>query len=545
MGLSLVDRIPFDRIDTFSRLFASYCREPDSLSDYFSGDFRNDDHLRRSADAAAGVYRDRKTLVEVLLQQNEAWDLNEPARRQIERLAAPNSVAVVTGQQVGLFAGPLYTLYKTVTTVKLARRLEQITGRPVVPVFWLEGEDHDFDEVRATNLMAGNEPVRLEYEDEPSGGGSNRGPVGRLVLQDSISILHEKMEELLPVTEFRDEVMALVRETYRPGATLRDAFARLMRRLFADTGLVFISADNARLKSLVRPLFRRELDDFEGSHRRMVDTSARLAESYHAQVHARPLNLFLLEENGRYPLEPQEGGFGLRGTDRRYASTELHALLETEPERFSPNVVLRPLVQDLLLPTAAYVAGPSEVAYFAQFSTLYEWAGIPMPIIYPRLSATLIEGKVRKVLDRYGLSVMDVGGDLESLFKRLVVDQMDVDPHSVFAAATERINEAVDGLRRLAEHVDPTLGRTAEATRSAIGKELDSLLARIVKAEKRNHETLRAQLEKVHGNLYPGGKPQERVLSVLHLMNKFGPEVPLRFLELFPDDTTHHVVAEL
>lgn len=539
------DAVPFGRMPGFSKLYAAYCEAFDMLAPYFAADYRSSAGLRERADAAAALPRDRDTLATVLLAQNGQWDADEACVSQIERLRRPDAVAVVTGQQVGLLGGPLYTVYKTVTAIRLARRMEAEQGRPVVPVFWLEGEDHDFDEVRAIPLLRGNEPVVVRYGAADSPISGNLGPVGRLGLTDDIERVFAELEEILPATEYRDTVLDLARKAYRPGVTLRDAFARFMRSVFRGTGLVFISPDHPRLKALAAPLFQREIDEFETSAARLDTVSRALEAQFHAQVHARPLNLFLLEDDGRFALEPVGSRFRLRGTERGYTREELHRLLAEEPGRFSPNVVLRPLLQDTLLPTAAYIAGPGEVAYFAQFKPIYEWSGIPMPVIYPRMSASLVEGKVRKVMDRHHVGAAELGEDLEVLFRKVVIDQMDVDMDEAFEEARTHVARAVARMREVASSVDVTLERAADASGAQLLKEIDQFQNRVVKAEKRNQETVRGQLEKAQQNFYPGGKLQERSLSALQLMAKYGPSFPRRLVEDAPQNTAMHWVLDL
>jgi bacillithiol biosynthesis cysteine-adding enzyme BshC len=296
-----------------------------------------------------------------------------------------------------------------------------------------------------------------------------------------------------------------------------------MRSFFRGQGLVFISPDDRRLKELVASLFAREIRD---SHRVAGDlegVSERLRRDYHAQVSVRPSNLFLVDENGRHALDAEDDSFHVRGVGTRLTADNLLEQLNANPARFSANVVLRPLVQDTLLPTALYVAGPSEIAYFAQFKPVYEWAGVPMPAIYPRASATLVEGKVRKVLDEYGLNVGDMDDDLEALFQRVVRERLSSDLEARFDQATAGIDDAMDALKPSLKEVDPTLVKSADAARVAIQKEFERFRHRVLKAEKRNHEQVRVKLEKARANLFPGGKPQERTISILYFLNKYGP----------------------
>ena len=539
-----VQRVAAAELNAFPDLFVDYCTRYDTVADFYPGDWRDGDARREAAHAAARRPADRDELADVLLAQNERWGLDASTRSHIEALRDPESVAIVTGQQVGLLSGPLYTIYKTITTLQLAEEWADQTERTVVPVFWVEGEDHDFEEIATAHVLHRNEVVPLRYEPDV---GDNPGAVGRLALTDEIETVLDRLDEALPPSDFKPGVMERVRAAYQPDALLEDAFTRLMRSLFDEDGLVFINPDDARLKALSRPLFRRELEDPKTPVARIDATSKALRDrGYHAQVTARPTNLFWLGDDGRRPIDLDEtGSFHLRHTDRTFSKTELIDRLETEPERFSPNVVLRPLMQDHLLPTAAYVAGPGEVSYFAQYGDVYDWADLEQPLIHPRASVSLVEGKVQKVLDKYDLSVADFRDDLEPLFQDVVVDTMEVDVDGVFSDVMPQLHQAINALKPEVEAVDRTLGSSTEAVRAAIIDEMETLKQKVVRAEKRQQDEVRAQLEKAHVNLRPNGSLQERVVIVLYYLNKYSLDLLGDLRHALRTDTSAHQVVEL
>jgi bacillithiol biosynthesis cysteine-adding enzyme BshC len=543
--LPSVHRVPFADMQRFPALFTDYCTNFDAVADFYAGDFRAPADRAAAAERAASYTRDRGSLADVLLDQNERWGGADAVRANINALRQPDTVAVVTGQQVGLLTGPLYTIYKTITALQLADQLADETGRPVVPVFWMAGEDHDFEEVAHTHVLQHNNLVELAYE-APTGSDENLGAVGRLELTEQITAVLDELDETLPSSDFKLRLMQDVRAAYQPGTTLADAFGRLLRALFPNTGLVLMSSDDARLKQLAAPLFRRELTDYAEAYGRIEATSDVLERDYHAQVHARPTNLFWLEASRRLPIDAQDdGSFVLRGTERTFTEAELLDRLDAHPEAFSPNVVLRPLMQDTLLPTAAYVAGPGETSYFAQYRGVYDWAEIPMPIIYPRASVSLVESKVEKVLDKFDLSVADLVEGVDPLFQRIVVDAMDVDVEGVFEDVTRSLHQAINELKPAVEAVDSTLARSAEATRAALMNEMEAFKSRVVRAEKNNQDEVRAQIEKVHANLVPGSTLQERVVSVLYFLNKYSPELLAELRVALDVDTTEHQVVSL
>lgn len=538
-------RLPFVALQGFPKLFTTYCTDYERVADYYAGDWRSAETRRAAADRAAHHQRDRARLVDVLHDQNTRWGLDEATSGHIEALRGEETVAVVTGQQVGLLGGPLYTIFKTLTALRLTRQLAEETDRPVVPIFWLEGGDHDLEEVARIHLLRRNEVVPIRYTGHTLPEDGNLGPVGRLTLNDHINDAIDRVEATLPPSDFHEAVIGMLRETYRPGTTLLDAFARLLRRLVPDAGLVFIDPDDARLKQLVAPLFRREIEAYDTAYERLTATSNRLAADFHVQVHPRRTNLFLNTEDGRYALDAEEDGFRLHGRDETYQRDDLLAMLADAPEQFSPNVVLRPLMQDHLLPTAAYVAGPSEVSYFAQYKALYEWVDVPMPIVYPRASLSLVESKVQKVLDKYNQEVDAFAGDLEVLFQQVVKARMTVDVDAVFDEAASHFHRAINAVKDPVGEVDRTLVKAVEATRAAFINEWNDLQGRVLRAEKRQHDDIRDQLDKARVNLYPNGVLQERALSILYFLNKYSPHLLPTLRETLSLDTSAHQVVQV
>ncbi len=548
--LPAVRRCSFDQLGAVPDLFADYCTRFEAVADAYTGNWTDAADRQAAADAAADRPADRTVLAEVLHSQNASWGAGEATRRNIETLRDPDSVAVVTGQQVGLFTGPLYTIYKTITTLKLADDLAELTGQPVVPVFWVEGEDHDFDEIAGTQVLRHNELVDLRYSghaeaDAPADG--NLGAVGRLPLADQIGRVLEQLDAALPDSDFKAAVMEPVRAAYAAGTPLEDAFARLLTSLFDGSGLVLVNPDDRRLKALARPLFRREITDPETSSARVQQAGRRLAEAgYHVQVRTRATNLFLLDDAGRHPIDLRgDGRFELRTDGRTFSEADLLDRLADDPEAFSPNVVLRPLMQDRILPTAAYVAGPSEVSYFAQYRGVYEWAEMDMPMIHPRASVSLVESKVEKVLDKFDLSICRFGDPLDALFQEIVVREMEVDVDEIFQEAMQPIHESINDLKPDVEAVDRTLIKSAEATRASLIEAMNALKHKVVKAEKRQKDEVRAQLEKAHANLRPGGALQERTVNVLYFLNKYSRELLDDLREVLSTDTSSHQVVRL
>ncbi|MCH7639087.1 MAG: bacillithiol biosynthesis cysteine-adding enzyme BshC [Bacteroidetes bacterium] len=531
-------RISYDRLGA-SALFAAYVEGDEKAMRYVTHNPWEVDSKVEAARIAAAHPRDRTTLVDVLLEQNESWWGAEEnsVRANIEQLRDPESVAVVTGQQLGLFGGPMHTIYKALTAVRLAEQLAEETGRPAVPVFWLAGEDHDFAEVHATTLPNGADPVRIVYDDgQPPD--VNRGPVGRIVLGEQIS---ESVEQLVAI---HPQTPEWVRQVWTPGALWRDAFAHTLRRLTEGAGLVFVSGDDARLKRLAAPLFLREIEAWPDTFGRLTSVSSRLVEDgFHSQVKPSEVNLFLFAEDGRrLPIDPDGEGFVLRGTTERFSKEELLNLLEELPERFSPNVVLRPLMQDMLFPTAADVAGPGEMAYFAQLKPIYEAFGVPMPVIYPRASLTLVSEKQQRLLDKYEIDIPDLAGDVSQLHRRLALARADTNLDGEFDETARRIRELMAALKPTTTSVDSSLDSAVEAAHTRMEKALKRLEKKTIRAEKRNQHVILERLERLVGEIMPGGVPQERAMCALASLTKLA---PVELLDVMGPDVQAHQVVNL
>ena len=534
-----------------SALFQAYTSaEADALRFYRWSPWSAEDRAE-AARVAAEHAAHRDAVADVLVEQNRAWGASDVVLAAVERLRQPDAVAVVTGQQLGLFCGPLYTVWKALSAVRLAERLEREAGRPAVPVFWLADEDHDFAEVRRTAFIDGPDVRFVAYDPGPTGLTVGRGPVGRLVLDaGALAATFRQLDAALPDGPHRADALRLAREAYAPGRTMRDAFAHLLRALVPD--VVLISADDARLKRLVAPLVRRELEEWAQTYAGLEARSGELeAAGFHAQVAPSPVNVFWIGDDGeRLALDPAGSpsgapgeAFETRGGGVRLGLGAWLERLEAAPERFSPNVVLRPIVQDTLLPTAAYVAGPGEAAYFAQLRPVYERFGAPMPVVEPRLSLTVVEPGVAKILDRYGLSVPDVGGELGALWRRLALEASDLDLGGAFAEARQRAGAALADLEAVVVQVDASLDGATGAARANVEKALGRLEKKTVRVEKRNHEVVRERLERARALLWPGGALQERALAPLGLVARHGVEGLRETIEAVPlDASVHHTV---
>jgi bacillithiol biosynthesis cysteine-adding enzyme BshC len=530
---------------TFSSLFVDYVNEFGNVKRFYGGNFRDDAHWKSLLKKVAERPVDRSSLVQILGNQNRDFHCGVRTLANIDALLNDNTVAIVTGQQVGLFTGPLYTILKTLTTLKLVESLSQrYPDYNFVPVFWLEGEDHDVEEVNSIRILSASNDIKdFRYEPKRTSDEQNLGAVGKIEFDESIESIFGGLDESLVQTEFKSKVLELFRTAYQKGMTFNRAFVHLMNVLLENSGLVFLDPNDKDVKKLLAPLFQRELAETPKFCQLVIDQSADIEKQYHAQIKPKSLNLFFFHHGGRYLLEPRPDGYSLKGTRQHLTKEFVTEAVNTTPELFSSNVVLRPLCQDLLLPTLAYVAGPAEVAYFGQLKTLYDAVGIPMPIIYPRASATILEEKADKVLERFSISLMDIFGDVEIVKERVAAEVSDLNLDEVFGGTFLSVQETFEAIAPVLQRIDPTLNGALENVSRKTIMNIEGLKERTVAAQKRQNEVSLRQIDKVSNLIYPQANFQERELNVVYFLNKYGLEF-LRWLygEVKIDLFKHQVI---
>jgi bacillithiol biosynthesis cysteine-adding enzyme BshC len=463
-----------------------------------------------------------------LRETNRRYGAGKATERNLDALTEPGTFAVVTGQQPGLLTGPLYTIYKALTAILLCERLSAARPERFVPVFWMATEDDDLEEVRrAWFIDPQNELRAVEFPAGPEAAGRS---VGTLPLEAPLEVLAAPLLEQLPDTGFRAEVRALLQETYAAAGTLGEWFARLLTRLFAETGLILYDPLEPRLRALMAPVLEPILDDPLAANAAANAAGDRLAElGYPRQTHRAGdrCPFYVYREGRRERVAYQDGRF-LLGVDR-YRVEDLQAWLATEPERFSTSLILRPVVQDALLPTGVFIGGPGELSYLAQLRGVYAAAGVAPPLLLPRLSATLVEPKVARTLHRYGLTAADFWGEVGALTSRVARATAGDETAALFAAAQEQLTALLAPLQAHVTALDQSLARTGEQTVGKVQYELSRLEEKALRAVKRQNEALVAQLQAAHTHLFPRHGLQERLLNVVPYLIKWGPDLVSSF----------------
>jgi len=465
----------------------------------------------------------------------------------VERLRQPNSVAVVTGQQAGIFTGALYTIYKAISTIKAAACYRG-RGINAVPVFWIATEDHDFAEIAETFVQNRNGCLsKITMSAAPETAGL---PVGKIVLDDSINESVEHLFAELPKTEFSDEVENLVREAYQPGKNVGDAFALVMSRLFGEYGLVLFDPLDEKLKQLAAPLYLEAIEKSAEITTALLGRNRELeADGYHAQilVEESSFPLFWLDEAGkRHALRRGAGGkLFAKGDEKQFEIDELKELAQNSPERLSPNATLRNVVQDYLLPTAVYFGGAAEIAYFAQNSAIYKTLNRPVTPVRHRASLTVVERKHARTMEKYELNFVDLFEGKEKISAQIVERFLNREAAQVFAEVEENINAQLDSLDRELVKDVPTLAANLANRRRKILWHVGALRKKYHRAEILKDEIARRRLENLFTALLPHKALQERTLNVNTFLNFYGFNFIDWIYETIETDKENHQILYL
>jgi len=538
--------LPFDALPGIPRLFADYSTRATGATNFFMGHFSDIMTWETHIQQLERKQYQRQRLYDILVEQNKQYRAGVRSLEHLESIKRENSYFVVTGQQVGLFTGPLYTLYKALTAVQLAAWLkDQFPACDFVPLFWLECDDSDFTEINHAGILnTRNEFTRVYYAQPEEDEARNLTPVAHLLLDERIEQSLKELRSALPETDFTESVFRALTAAYRPGTPLHVAFARFFNDILPESGLLFLNPTDAEIKRLAAPVFLQELETYPSTGEEVIQRSAELEELYHAQIKPRAVNLFLLHKNNRYAIEPGDEGFFLKGTRKRFTHEELIDLAAEAPERFSPNVLLRPIMQDYLLPTAAYVGGPSEISYFAQLQPAYDHFQIPMPVIVPRAGITIIERKIGKLFDKFMLPYAAMFLDDVELFRISKDESGDgKTPNFDFASFRSGFEQLLAGLPEMASAEDANLLDPATTTVQNIQRALAHFEDKLLQHRRQRQEVKTKQLGKLLEHLAPEGKLQERQVNVVYLLNLYGSDILTRISsECLPFPAEHRLL---
>ncbi len=529
-----IKNLPFSEIPHQSNLFIEYQQNPLSLKKFYPSIVESPTQIPQKISEVLENYQtDRELLCNALETTNKSFGAGEKTLENIELLRKPDCVTVVTGQQAGLFSGALYTIYKAFSAIKLAECLRG-KGHQAVPVFWIAEEDHDFAEVKKTFVLGDkSEPAAvagglslIEIENTPRDYTENL-PVGAVKLDETI---HETIGELLKSlkqTEFSGQLKALLEESYKPGETYSTSFAKLLTKIFSKYGLIILSPLDKNLKSLSAPVFAAAVKKADAIREKLLARNEALkAANYHAQVLVEEdfFPFFLIDENGkRLALKKNKNGkIAAKDSKREFELDELIEIAENSPEKLSPNALMRPVVQDFLLPTVCYFGGAAEIAYFAQNSVIYEVLQRPVTPILHRQSLTIVEAKHARTLKKYDLEIKDLFGGLENVLPEIVEKHLNRETAQIFAEASEIIDSQLDRLDQSLSQIEPTLAKNLATRRRKILYHLGALRTKFHHAQIRRDATLQRQIENAFSALLPHNALQERTLNVATFLNAHG-----------------------
>ena len=539
--------LPFAQIPHTTHLFTDFLAYSPQVQPFYPHSPHFSEWLKEEASALSYDASRRERVSAILERQNRSWDASPQTLANLDRLRK-GAAAVVTGQQVGLFGGPMFAIYKALTAVKLAEEATQ-AGVEAVPIFWLATSDHDLAEVNHVAFPGPDgalQTISTTSHDVPA------APVSAVRLGDEILPAVEQAATLLG----ESDATRLLRESYRPGETLGTAYARLYARLFADWGVILLDASDPELHRVAEPIYRSAIERVEELETALFLRGAALESAgYFQQVKVTPSSvlLFALRDGARTAVHKRNDGvyhapeftIGSHAGAERLSSEELLDRIASAPENFSPNVLLRPVVQDYLLPTLAYSGGAAEAAYFSQAGAVYEvLLGRVTPIV-PRFSATIVEPKMQRLLERHGITLRDVLDGPEALGQELAARSLPGDLQAAFDVANKSLESNLTAIREKLEKLDRTLVEAAQTASSKMRYQLDRLYTQAARAELQKGEVVGRHAETLTQALFPGKGLQERGIGGAYFLARYGLDLLRQLHDVIQLDCHDHQILEL
>ena len=537
--------LSFKELKGASRLYSDYLYAYQNLADFYNGDYRELSSFQTIQTQIQSQKYPRQALAEILTEQSRSFGPSQKTLANIEALKGKDCCVVFTGQQIGLFGGPLYTIYKSLTAIKLAERLSNQLNIKVIPIFWMATDDHDFAEINHIYFVdRQNKLVKLEYQSEKEWNGY---PASQIILDEKIIQTLEIFESSGREGKFNREILKRLKEFYVPGQPYYLAFARWMSFLLGKYGLVLLNPADTRFKTLLSSIFTSELEK-NGELQNLVEkTNSRLEKlNYHRQVHklGNVTNLFYHSPQ-RVHISRENGKFRWEGASNSVDSSKLVQMVEDSPQNFSANVLLRPVLESFLFPNLAHIAGPSEIAYFAQIKALHEELKVVMPVIYPRQSLTLVEPEVKKILTKYGVAVSEIMQDVEQAYNRVIEKKVPRPAEELLNQIQAELRQKVEGMGKEILKIQPGLKPNLEFTIGKIDYEFNKFKEKFFQAYKKQFKEIKEDLYAAKDRLYPQNTFQERILNLTHFLNRYGFDFVDYLYQNLDLDSVDHRVLEL
>lgn len=538
-----------DNIIEYPKLYIDYINNFENVQKYYFNNFRSaEDLFQIMQNIMNSDYYKRNELADIIIKQYENYNISELTKKNIERLRHHNTFAIVTGQQAGMLGGPLYNIYKIITAIKLADILnEKFEEFNFIPVFWMEVEDHDFDEIRYFKFLDQNyDFTSIKYDDIEKF--INRGSTGNLILNNKINDFFNEIKQKIHHTNFTDKIFSICQNAYSEGKTIANAFKDILFHFFDQYGLIIFNSLDLSVKQLLKPIFKKEITNYIEHSVKLVSISAELENTYHSQIKLRPINIFYVNDNFRYPIEPTEDNniYAIKNVDNHLTLDQILSEVDNNPQYFSPNVVLRPICQDYLFPTVYYVAGPGEISYFSQVLSIYENFNIIRPIIYPRVSATILESSNLNRIEKLKITIDDVFKPYNEFINYMLDVNTDSNLLDEISNAYNNFLVDFEKIRKEAIEFDKNLNDNFNKTLINIEHSLEILKTKIRNSQERKHDVLINQAKRVYNSIYPDGELQERNLSWIYFVNKYGEQFISHIYEQLKINIyTHQVITLL
>lgn len=504
--------IPYSQTGKFTKIVVDYVSGASDLKDFYEHEV-NIEGIKASINQRKKFKTNRKLLAEQLQIQYENVDNNEAMKANIEALLKENTFTVCTAHQPNIFTGHLYFMYKILHTIKLADNLkERLPQYNFVPVFFMGSEDADLEELN--HIVVDGKKYAWNTK--------QKGAVGRMKVDDNLLKLIDEIAGRITVEKFGNDIIELLKKSFQKNATIEKSTFLLVHHLFKSYGLIVFLPDNASLKKEMSSIF--EEDIFENTSSKIVSkTSDKLSLKYKVQADPREINLFYLKDDIRNRIVQVKDRFVVHDTDIAFTKDELKDELKEHPERFSPNVILRGLYQEMILPNIAFIGGGGELAYWLELKDLFQYYKVPFPMLIVRNSFLIIEKKYHDLIKKLKFTSVDLFNGEEALLNNIVKKQT---PHRLQLDEEKfKIQQAYFSIKKLVKEIDVTLEQHAGALETQTNKRLDAMEKKMLRAEKRKFADIKNQLSKVITSLFPGDGLQERTENFILLYSKWGNEL--------------------
>lgn len=523
--MQMNESVKFQQLRGYDRLFLDYIQNFEKVKQFYSASPSSIESFKKIIQTQTNFPHNYSELASILYEQNEMYGHGDATRRNIELLGTGKCFAVVTGQQVGLFSGPLYTIYKILTAIKLSHKLSEQFHIPVVPIFWLASDDHDFDEVNHVYILDNESRlIKIEYQDDRR---LPKTPIFFLTLKNHISSIISEIEQRTHKSEWKPKIIENLHNFFSTGKNWVTAVAQFLTYLFKDYGLILVDPSDSRLKKLGRSVFEKEIMNPVASSNLVKKVGEQLQQfGYPLKINltGNCLNLFYIDEQQRQTIFIINDHFQIQKSKKRFNRNQMIKELDKGPEKFSPNVVTRPLFQDVLFPTIAYIAGPNELSYHAQLLPVYRFFEIPPPILYPRCSVSIIEKKFAKLFDKYTITPNDIMLGADQLLRLIISRRLSPSIQEKLESLSKSIETQFAMLQNEIKHFDASLCAYIENSHNRIQNHIKNIEKKMIQSYKRRHSIMEQQVHQLCDNFFPESVLQERKINILPYIFKYNPE---------------------